>query len=330
MNHSGRRLKFILRRCLHAAPVIFGIVIVNFLLLQLMEGDAVDALAGEAASATPEYMEQLRAKFGLDQPVHVQLLVYFKNILALDLGYSFRHEMRVLDLIMTRFWPTLLLMVSTLVIAIGMGMGIVLGLLGAMGLNTWRDTAISILALLSYATPLFWVGLILILLFSVHLGWLPTSGMETIGAFHEGWDRAADIARHMVMPVTALSLFYMALFTRLMRASMLEQTGMDYVTTAQAKGLTERRITWGHILRNALLPVVRMGGVQIANMLGGSIIIESVFAWPGMGLLAFEALFARDLNLLLGIFLFAACLVVVVNLVIDVIYTFLDPRIEVR
>ena len=328
MRAGGQRLKFILRRCLHAAPVIFGIVVVNFLLLQLMEGDAVDALAGEAASATPEYMEQLRAKFGLDQPVHVQLLVYVKNILALDLGYSFRHEMQVLDLIMTRFWPTLLLMVTTLVIAISTG--IVLGLLGAMGLNTWRDTAISILALLSYATPLFWVGLMLILLFSVQLGWLPTSGMETIGAFYEGWDRVVDIARHMVMPVTALALFYMALFTRLMRASMLEQSGMDYVTTAQAKGLTDRRITWRHILRNALLPVVTMGGVQVANMLGGSVIIESVFAWPGMGLLAFEALFARDLNLLLGIFLFAACLVVAVNLVIDVIYTFLDPRIEVR
>lgn len=328
MRAGGQRLKFVIRRCLHAVPVIFGIVVVNFLLLQLMEGDAVDALAGEAASATPEYMAQLREKFGLDQPVHVQLLAYVKNILVLDLGYSFRHEMPVLDLIMTRFWPTLLLMVSTLVIAIATG--IVLGLLGAMGLNTWRDTAISILALVSYATPLFWVGLMLILLFSVHLGWLPTSGMETIGAFYEGWDRVVDIARHMIMPVIALAAFYMALFTRLMRASMLEQSGMDYVTTAQAKGLTDRRITWTHILRNALLPVVTMGGVQVANMLGGSVIVESVFAWPGMGLLAFEALFARDLNLLLGIFLFAACLVVVVNLVIDVIYTFLDPRIEVR
>ena len=236
--------------------------------------------------------------------------------------------MSVFDLIMTRFWPTLLLMGATLFIAITTG--IVLGLLGAMGLNTWRDTVISVLALVSYATPLFWVGLMLILLFSVRLGWLPTSGMETIGAFYEGWDRVVDIARHMIMPVIALSLFYMALFTRLMRASMLEQANMDYVTMARAKGLTERRITWGHILRNALLPVVTMGGVQVANMLGGSVIIESVFAWPGMGLLAFEALFARDINLLLGIFLFAAFLVVAVNLVIDVIYTFLDPRIEPR
>lgn len=328
MNKSAKRVRFVLRRSLHAVPVILGIVIVNFLLLQLMEGDAVDVLAGEAASATPEYMTQLREKFGLDQPIYVQLLVYIKNILVLDLGYSFRHDMSVFDLIMTRFWPTLLLMGATLFIAITTG--IVLGLLGAMGLNTWRDTVISVLALVSYATPLFWVGLMLILLFSVRLGWLPTSGMETIGAFYEGWDRVVDIARHMIMPVIALSLFYMALFTRLMRASMLEQANMDYVTMARAKGLTERRITWGHILRNALLPVVTMGGVQVANMLGGSVIIESVFAWPGMGLLAFEALFARDINLLLGIFLFAAFLVVAVNLVIDVIYTFLDPRIEPR
>lgn len=328
MSQSGKRLLFISKRLVQAIPVIFGIVIVNFLILQLMEGDAVDVLAGEAASATPEYMALLREKFGLDQPLHVQLWAYVKNVVVLDLGYSFRHDMPVVDLIMTRFWPTLLLMVTTLVIAIVVG--IILGLLAATGLNSWRDTIISVLALVSYATPLFWVGLMLVLLFSVRLGWLPTSGMETIAAFHEGWDRVLDIARHMVMPVTALSLFYMAAFTRLMRASMLEQSNMDYVTTARAKGLTERRIVWVHVLRNALLPVVTMGGVQVANMLGGSVIIESVFGWPGMGLLAFEALFARDINLLLGIFLFAAVLVIVANLIIDILYTFLDPRIELN
>ena len=326
MTKGRKRLFFIAKRLLHAIPVLLGIVVVNFLLLQMMEGDAVDALAGEAASATPEYMAQLRQKFGLDQPVHVQLLAYVRNVAVLDFGYSFRHDMPVLELIMTRFWPTLLLMGATLFIAIALG--VVLGLLAATGLNGWRDTIISVLALVSYATPLFWVGLMLVLVFSVWLGWLPTSGMETVGAFHEGWDRVLDIARHMVMPVTALSLFYMAAFTRLMRASMLEQANMDYVTTARAKGLTERRIVWNHVLRNALLPVVTMGGVQVANMLGGSVIIESVFAWPGMGLLAFEALFARDFNLLLGIFLCAAFLVVAANLLIDVLYTFLDPRIE--
>lgn len=323
----GKRSRYVARRLLQSIPMVFGVIIINFLLLQLMEGDAADVLAGEAASATPEYMAQLRAKFGLDQPVYVQLLVYAKNILFLDLGYSFRHGMSVIDLIMTRLGPTLLLMGTTLVVALLVG--VALGLMSATGLNSWRDNIISVLALVSYATPLFWVGLMMIVLFSVHLGWLPTSGMESIGLFLEGWARVRDIAWHMIMPVTALSLFYMAVFTRMMRASMLEQTGMDYVTTARAKGLTERRITLVHVLRNALLPVVTIAGLQAANMLGGSVIIESIFAWPGLGLLAYEALFSRDINLLLGIFFLAACLVVVVNLVIDIIYTFLDPRIEV-
>jgi peptide/nickel transport system permease protein len=170
----------------------------------------------------------------------------------------------------------------------------------------------------------------LILVFSISLGWFPTSGMENIAAFHEGWSRILDIAHHLILPAITLSLFYLAVYTRLMRASMLEQAGMDYVTTARAKGLTERRITFKHILRNAVLPVLTMAGVQVGGLLGGSVVVESVFGWPGLGLLAFESLFARDLNLLLGIFAFSACLVVAINLLVDIIYTFLDPRIEVR
>jgi len=218
-------------------------------------------------------------------------------------------------------------MVSTILLAVGFG--IVLGLLAASNLNTWKDNVISIFALLSYATPLFWVGLMMIVVFSLKLGWFPTSGMENFAMFYEGWDRVKDIAHHLVMPTLTLSLFYLALYTRLMRASMLEQSSMDYVTTARAKGLNERRIIFVHILRNALLPVVTMAGVQVGALIGGSVIVESVFAWPGLGMLAFEALFARDLNLLLGIFLLSALLVVAINLVVDLIYSFLDPRIEV-
>jgi len=326
MSSLGKRLTYVLGRLLQSIPMLLGVVIINFFLLQLMEGDAVDALAGEAASATPEDMEQLRIKFGLDQPMHIQLWSYLKNIVVLDLGYSYRNDMPVFDLILTRLWPTLLLMVTTLIVA--MLVGIFLGVLAATGLNTARDNIISVLALVSYATPLFWIGLMMMILFSVILGWLPTSGMESIGKFYEGWDRVVDIAWHMIMPVLALSLFYMAVFTRMMRASILEQSGMDYVTTAYAKGLTKSRVTFVHILRNALLPVVTIAGLQAANMLGGSVIIESIFAWPGLGLLAFEALFARDINLLLGIFFFAACLVILVNLCIDLLYAFLDPRID--
>ena len=327
MSRSTQILRYIIRRLFQAVPIVLAIIVLNFFLLNMAEGDAVDVLAGEAGSATPEYMAELRAKFGLDQPLPVQLLVYLKNIMSLDLGYSFRHDMPVSVLIVDRFWPTLLLMVSTIILAVLFG--ILLGLLAAINLNTWKDAVISVFALITYATPLFWVGLMMIVVFSINLRWFPTSGMENIAAFYEGFDRFVDISRHLVLPTITLSLFYLALYTRLMRASMLEQYGQDYVVTARAKGLPERRITFGHVLRNALLPVVTMAGVQVGALIGGSVIVESVFAWPGLGMLAFESLFARDLNLLLGIFLISSVLVVVVNLIVDVIYCFLDPRIEV-
>ena len=327
MRRSNQILRYIIRRLFQAVPIVLAIIVMNFFLLNMAEGDAVDVLAGEAGSATPEYMAELRAKFGLDQPLPVQLLVYLKNIISLDLGYSFRHDMPVSVLIVDRFWPTLLLMVSTIILAVLCG--ILLGLLAAINLNTWKDAVISVFALITYATPLFWVGLMMIVVFSINLRWFPTSGMENIAAFYEGFDRFVDISRHLVLPTITLSLFYLALYTRLMRASMLEQYGQDYVVTARAKGLPERRITFGHVLRNALLPVVTMAGVQVGALIGGSVIVESVFAWPGLGMLAFESLFARDLNLLLGIFLISSVLVVVVNLIVDVIYCFLDPRIEV-
>jgi peptide/nickel transport system permease protein len=327
MSRSTQIFRYIIRRLFQAVPIVLAIIVLNFFLLNMAEGDAVDVLAGEAGSATPEYMAELRAKFGLDQPLPVQLLVYLKNIISLDLGYSFRHDMPVSVLIVDRFWPTLLLMVSTIILAVLFG--ILLGLLAAINLNTWKDAVISVFALITYATPLFWVGLMMIVVFSINLRWFPTSGMENIAAFYEGFDRFVDISRHLVLPTITLSLFYLALYTRLMRASMLEQYGQDYVVTARAKGLPERRITFGHVLRNALLPVVTMAGVQVGALIGGSVIVESVFAWPGLGMLAFESLFARDLNLLLGIFLISSVLVVVVNLIVDVIYCFLDPRIEV-
>ncbi len=321
------RVRYVLGRLLQAVPIILAIVVLNFVLLHLAPGDAAMVLAGEAGSATPEYMAQLRAKFGLDQPLGLQLLAYARNILSLNLGYSFRHDQPVFRLILGRLGPTLLLMMTTLVVSVTVGS--LLGLLAATGLNRWRDTLISIFALVSYATPLFWLGLMLIVLFSIRLDWLPTSGMESIGAFKTGWARALDVGRHLILPAGSLSLFYMALYTRLMRASLLEQAGMDYVTTARAKGLSERRIVFAHTLRNALLPVVTMAGVQTGGLLGGSVIVETVFGWPGLGLLAFQSLFARDLNLLLGIFFLSACTVVLVNLAVDLVYTMLDPRIEV-
>jgi peptide/nickel transport system permease protein len=326
MTGTTGRAAYVIRRLLQAVPVVLAILVLNFLLLHLAPGDAAQVLAGEAGSATPEYMAQLRQRFGLDRPLLVQLLLYLKQMLVLDLGFSFRHSMPVLDLILGRLGPTLLLMVTTFTVAVCAG--VALGLLAAARAGRWQDTLISVLALVSYATPLFWVGLMLIVVFSVKLGWLPTSGMETVGAFYEGWPRVLDVGRHLILPALSLSLFYLALYVRLMRAAVLEQAGMDYVTTARAKGLGEVRITLSHVLRNAILPVVTVAGVQVGGLLGGSVVVESVFAWPGLGLLAFQSLFARDFNLLLGIFFLSACLVVALNLVVDVVHTLLDPRVS--
>jgi peptide/nickel transport system permease protein len=233
----------------------------------------------------------------------------------------------VVDIILERLPATLLLMVCAILLAFSLG--VLLGVTAARHVNRALDRVISVVALLAYATPIFWIGLMLILLFSVRLGWLPSSGMETIGADYTGWARVVDLARHLLLPSVTLALFYMALYTRLMRASMLEVYGLDYITVARAKGVPERRVAYRHVLRNALLPMVTMLGLQVGSLLGGSVLVETVFGWPGLGRLAFEAVFQRDFNLLLGILLLCSVLVVLVNILVDLLYARLDPRIEV-
>ena len=321
-----RLARFLGYRLLLAIPVVLGIVVLNFFLIHLAPGDAASVLAGESGAASPEYMEQLRHKFGLDQPLATQFGVYLLNMLHLDLGYSFRNDSPVGSLIVDRLWPTGLLMLTAF--AAALLIGTLLGLVAATGRNSWRDAVISLISLVAYATPGFWLGLMMIVVFAIRLGWLPTSGYDTVGADNEGWDEVWDVGRHLVMPAVALALFYLAVYARVMRAAVLEQVGMDYVTTARAKGQTEARVMVGHVLRNALLPVVTMAGVQAGNLIGGSIVVETVFGWPGVGTLAFNALQSRDLNLLLGIFFISACLVVVINLAVDLVYVCLDPRME--
>jgi peptide/nickel transport system permease protein len=321
-----RLARFLGYRVLLAIPVVLGIVVLNFFLIHLAPGDAASVLAGESGAASPEYMEQLRHKFGLDQPLLTQFGVYLLNMLHLDLGYSFRNDSSVGSLIVDRLWPTGLLMLTAF--AAALLIGTLLGLVAATGRNSWRDAVISLVSLVAYATPGFWLGLMMIVVFAIRLGWLPTSGYDTVGADNEGWDEVWDVGRHLVMPSVALALFYLAVYARVMRASVLEQVGMDYVTTARAKGQTEAWVMIGHVLRNALLPVVTMAGVQAGNLIGGSIVVETVFGWPGVGTLAFNALQSRDLNLLLGIFFVSACLVVVINLAVDLVYVCLDPRLE--
>lgn len=318
--------RYIVRRLLQSIPAIFGIIIINFFVLHLAPGDAADVLAGEAGAATKAYMEQLRETFGLDQPLYIQLYEYVANILQLNLGYSFRHNMPVFDLIVDRLPATLWLMLSAISLAIGLG--ILLGVTSARFVNTMIDRVNSVLALLCYSTPVFWIGLMMIVLFSVNLRWLPSGGFETIGAGYTGIERLLDILAHTLMPALSLSLFYLAVYARLMRASMLEVYRLEFVTTAHAKGLSPTRVAFKHVLRNALLPVVTMAGLHLGALLGGAVVVEVVFSWPGIGRLAFDAILQRDFNLLLSVLVLSSILVILANLVVDLIYAWLDPRIE--
>lgn len=318
--------RYILSRFAKAIVVLLGIVVLNFCLIHAAPGDPAAVMAGEAGAADEIFLQQLREKFGLDQPFHVQLWNYVSGVLQLDLGYSYRQEAPVLELILDRLPATLLLTGSAFFISIGLG--ILAGAMAAVRVGSWADTAITTLALLFYATPLFWVALMGILLFSVQLGWLPAFGMETVGGGYTGFARWLDIAHHLILPALTLGLFFTAIYTRMARASMLETSGEDFVKTARAKGLTEGKITRRHVMRNAMLPVVTLAGLQAGQIVGGAVLTETVFAWPGIGRLMFDALLQRDYNLLLGVFLISSAMVLLFNLITDLIYLIVDPRIE--
>ena len=321
------RLSYIGRRLIKGLFVLLAIVILNFFLIRAAPGDPAQVMAGEAGAADEMFIEQLRERFGLDRPVHEQLFIYVKGIVTLDLGWSYRQNQSVSSLILNRLPATLLLTGSAFCIALLFG--ILMGALAAARVGKWTDTLITALALVFYATPLFWIALMAILLFSVYLGWLPGFGMVSVGAGYTGLAYIRDILAHLVLPAVTLGLFYMAVYARMTRASMLEVMEMDYVKTAKAKGVAPSRITRRHVLRNALLPVITLAGIQAGQMIGGAVLTETVFAWPGIGRLMFDALLQRDYNLLLGIFFVSSAMVVVFNLITDLVYTFVDPRIEV-
>ena len=320
------RAGFILRRLAKAVLVVFAIVVLNFFLIRLTPGDPALVIAGEAGAADEKFMTDLRHEFGLDRPLWVQLGVYVGHVAQGDLGFSYRQRTPVIALIAQRLPQTLLLTGTAMALALTIGVG--LGALAAMRAGTLADSAITAVALLVFATPSFWIGLMAVLLFSIHLDWLPPYGMTTIGANISGLALVSDVAQHLVLPAMTLGLFFVAIYARLTRAAMLEVADLDYVRTARAKGLTERRVITRHILRNALLPVVSYAGLQAGYLIGGSVLIETVFAWPGIGRLAFEAVIGRDYTVLLGVFIVTSIMVIAFNLLTDFIYTLVDPRIE--
>lgn len=329
MEQAVNFLSFLGARLGKAVVVVLGVVVINFFLIRMAPGDPATVMAGEAGAGDAAFVNQLREQFGLDQPVLTQLGIYLKGVARLDLGYSYRNHLPVLDLILDRLPATFLLMSGAFLFSIILG--VLLGVIAARtryeNRRRWIDSAVMSGALLLYATPLFWLSLMAIILFSVVLGWLPAFGMESIGAGYTGLERVGDVALHLILPTVSLGCFFMAVYVRLTRASMLEVMGMDYVKTARAKGVPAGRVIRLHVLRNALLPVITFAGIQLGQMAGGAVLTETVFSWPGIGRLMFDALLQRDYQLLLGIFFVTSALVVFFNLVTDVIYRFIDPRI---
>jgi peptide/nickel transport system permease protein len=321
-----QRLQFIAQRVLKGIVVLLGIIVLNFVLIRLAPGDPATVMAGEAGAADEMFLQQLRKEFGLDKPLHEQLVVYVKNVVTLDLGFSYRQQRPVNDLLMERAPATLLLTGAAFLLSLVAG--VALGVFASMLVGRWSDSLITVVALFFYATPIFWVGLMGVLLFSVTLGWLPTFGMYTVGANLKGAAFAADVAWHLVLPAVTLALFHMAVYARMTRASMLEMKDQGFVRTARAKGLAESRIVRVHVLRNAVLPVITIAGVKAGYLIGGSIVVETVFAWPGIGRLAFEAVLQRDYNVLLGVFFLTSFMVIAFNLITDIVYSLIDPRIE--
>ncbi len=321
-----KALALIVRRVGNGALLLFAVLILNFLLLHLAPGDIADTIAGDMGGADAEVMEEIRARFGLDKPFHHQLGLYLARLAQGDLGYSYFFQTPVTELIFERLAATLLLVISAQVLAIVIGT--VLGVVAARRPNGATSHAVTLLALFGYSAPVFWTGIMLIILFCSIFPIFPVGGMIDVRVEGSWFVRGLDVLHHLMLPMVTLASIFLALYSRLARASMLDVLGSDYVRTARAKGLSEFVVVYKHALRNALGPVVTLAGLQFSGIMSGAVLVETVFSWPGLGSLALQSILARDTPTILGILFFSSLVVVVANLLTDLVYSLVDPRIE--
>ncbi len=316
--------RYLFRRILQAIPLLIGILVINFILIHIAPGDPIYLLAGDSGDAG--YYAAMRARYGLDQPLLTQVLLYVANALQGQFGYSFAYTRPVFEVIFSRVPATLLLMGSSLVLSTTVGVW-----LGTVSASRGRGTLVNLISvgtLIGYGMPAFWLGQLLVLVFAVWLGWFPIEGMTNVRESYQGMAYVADVLKHLVLPMVTLAILHLALVTRLTRASLLEELTEDYIRTARAKGLSERLLISRHALRNALLPVATATGTYIGTLLTGAVLTEIIFAWPGIGRLLYDATLNRDYPLLMGIFMLVAVTVILTNLLTDLLYTFLDPRVR--
>lgn len=305
-------LNYIIRRLIGAIPVLIGVIVVVFILTTIVPGDPARMMVGQRGN--PETIAKIRHEMGLDKPLAVQFIDFMKNAVTLNLGRSYRNNMTVVDAILTRLPVTGKLAIASMVIAVIVG--VPLGIISAIKQYTWFDYSAMVFAILGISAPVFWVGLLSVVLFCQVLGWIPGTGIG-----HGEWI-------YYVLPSIVLGLRPGALIARLTRSSMLETIRQDYVRTARAKGLAERVVIMKHALRNALIPVVTIIGIETAGLLSGVVVTEQIFSMPGIGRLSVEALVNRDFPVIRGVVLFMAFLFVLANLIVDLSYPFFDPRIK--
>lgn len=315
--------RYVLRRVAQVLPAAAALLVLTFLLIHLAPGDPVLALAGEHGDRA--YYALIREKFGLDRPLPEQLVTYVANVLRGDLGVSFVHGRPVAEVVAGRLPATLLLMSTSL--ALSSVAGVALGALAALRANRLADLLLRTLALLGYATPSFWLAQLAVLTVAVGTGLFPVQGMTDARQASTGVRHVLDVLHHLALPALVLAANEVALTTRLVRTGVLEALATDYVRTARAKGLPDTRVL-GHALRNVLLPVVTVIGGRIGMLCSGAVLVEAVFAWPGLGQLLLSSLFTRDYPVLLGLFLMVSLAVILANLVTDLVYGWLDPRVR--
>lgn len=302
------------------------IVVATFWFLQLTPGDLADVMGSEAGGASAEAVSELRERYGIDKPAIVQFGYYLRNLAYFDMGYSFRFGGSVTALIINRLPATLLLMGATLVLAIVVG--VAMGALAALHPRRPIDIIVTGFSTLAFALPSFWLGLMLIVLFAIELRWLPAGGMRSFFVADGIGAAVLDTGRHLILPAVTLAIHYAGIYARLTRTAMLEVKDLDYVRSARARGLKRTRIALGYILRNALLPVVTMTGLQVGTLFSGVVVVETIFGWPGIGRLAYDAVLARDHILVLGIVVFSSFVVILSNILTDLIYSIVDPRMN--
>jgi peptide/nickel transport system permease protein len=315
---------YLLRRIGISIPVLIGITLATYLMANLAPGDPVTALLNpeQIANLGPDWVEQQKESLGLNDPLPVRYLLWLKETATGNLGYSTADRLPVSEKIGERLWPTIKLMSTVLLLAVAVG--IPLGVLSALKQYSWIDYLLTFAGFISVSIPSFFLALVLIYVFSLKLDWLPTSGMYTLGQ-----ERTfVDSLMHLILPASVLGLAQAAPLIRYTRASLLEAIQQDYVTVARAKGVAEYGVIIQHALRNALIPIITIVALNIPMLLGGTVVIEQVFSWPGMGTLAITAVQGRDYNVLMGINLIAATMILLSNLVADALYAMVDPRIK--